>query len=39
MMVCEEIRLVKPTLELKNEALEYRQEHFDFGEPVIIFCS
>ena len=34
-MVCEEIRLVKPTLELKNEALEYRQEHFDFGEQVI----
>ena len=34
-MVYEEIRLVKPTLELKNEALEYRQEHFDFGEQVI----
>lgn len=31
----EEIRLVKPTLELKKEALEYRQEHFDFGEQVI----
>ncbi len=34
-MVCEEIRLVTPTLGLKNEALEYRQEHFDFGEQVI----
>ena len=35
MMGCEEIRLVKPTLGLKNKALEYRQEHFDFGEQVI----
>ena len=34
-MVCEKIRLVKPTLERKNEALEYRQEHYDFGEQVI----
>lgn len=34
-MVHEEIRLVKPTLELRKEALEYRQEHFDFGEQVI----
>ena len=34
-MAHEEIRLVKPTLELKKEALEYRQEHFDFGEQVI----
>ena len=31
----EKIRLVKPTLELKKEALEYRQEHFDFGEQII----
>lgn len=29
------IRLVKPTLELEKEALEYRQEHFDCGEQVI----
>lgn len=35
MMVHEEIRLVKPTLALKDKALEYRQEHFDFGEQVI----
>lgn len=34
-MVYEKIRLVKPTLELKDKALEYRQEHFDFGEQVI----
>lgn len=34
-MVYEEIRLVKPTLGLKDKALEYRQEHFDFGEQVI----
>ncbi len=34
-MAHEKIRLVKPTLELKKEALEYRQEHFDFGEQVI----
>lgn len=34
-MVHEEIRLVKPTSELREEALEYRQEHFDFGEQVI----
>lgn len=34
-MTCEEIRLVKPTLELEKEALKYRQEHFDFGEQVI----
>lgn len=35
MMEYEKIRLVKPTLELKKEALEYRQEHFDFGEQII----
>jgi len=34
-MALEEIRLVKPTSELEKEALEYRQEHFDFGEQVI----
>lgn len=34
-MVYEEIRLVKPTLGLKDKALEYRQEHFDFGKQVI----
>ncbi len=34
-MTHEEIRLVKPILELKREALEYRKEHFDFGEQVI----
>ena len=34
-MSCEEIRLVKPALKLKNEALKYRQEHFDFGEQII----
>lgn len=34
-MVHEEIRLVKPTSELRKEALEYRQEHFDFGEQII----
>ncbi len=34
-MAHEEIRLIKPTLKLEKEALEYRQEHFDFGEQVI----
>ncbi|MCI9252193.1 MAG: GNAT family N-acetyltransferase [Lachnospiraceae bacterium] len=34
-MVYEEIRLVKPALELKDKALEYRQEHFDYGEQII----
>ncbi|MGI6499648.1 MAG: GNAT family N-acetyltransferase [Anaerostipes sp.] len=34
-MAQEELRLTKPTLELEKEALEYRQEHFDFGERVI----
>ena len=29
------IRLVRPTLELKSKALEYRQEHFDNGENII----
>lgn len=35
MMAYEEIRLVKPSLGLKDKALEYRQEHFDFGEQII----
>lgn len=30
-----EIRLVRPTLELKTKALEYRQEHFDNNEFII----
>ena len=34
-MAYEEILLVKPTIKLEKEALEYRQEHFDFGENVI----
>ena len=34
-MAYEEIRLVKPSLGLKDKALEYRQEHFDFGEQII----
>ncbi|MCI9125119.1 MAG: GNAT family N-acetyltransferase [Eubacterium sp.] len=34
-MAHEKIRLVKPNLELKDQALAYRQEHFDFGEQVI----
>jgi len=29
------IKLVVPTIELKDEALEYRQEHFDNGENII----
>lgn len=31
----DKLLLIKPTLSLKNEAIEYRQEHFDFGEYVI----
>lgn len=47
-MAREEIRLVRPTLKQESEALEYWQEHFDFGEQVIngselfdryLFCS
>ncbi|MDK2807804.1 MAG: hypothetical protein PWP24_538 [Clostridiales bacterium] len=30
-----EIILVRPSLELKDKAIEYRQEHFDFGETII----
>lgn len=29
------IRLIRPTLEYKTKALEYRQEHFDNGEKII----
>lgn len=31
----DEIQLVRPTLLLEKEALDYRQEHFDCGENVI----
>ena len=31
----DKLQLVKPTLSLKNEALNYRQEHFDYKEYVI----
>lgn len=30
-----DISLVKPTIELKEKALNYRQEHFDYGEKII----
>ncbi|MEL7598325.1 MAG: GNAT family N-acetyltransferase, partial [Clostridiaceae bacterium] len=30
-----DIKLVRPTLELKDKALEYRKEHFDNGELII----
>ena len=29
------LRLVRPTFELKEAALQYRQEHFDYGETII----
>ncbi len=29
------IKLVEPTIQLKEKALEYRKEHFDFHEYVI----
>lgn len=29
------IKLVRPTIELKDQALDYRQEHFDHNESVI----
>ena len=29
------IRLVRPTIEMKQKALEYRKEHFDNGEMII----
>ena len=31
----DKINLVRPSIELKQQALEYRKEHFDFGETVI----
>ncbi len=34
-MIQEEIRLVKPTSNMKEAALKYRQEHFDYGEQII----
>jgi predicted acetyltransferase len=30
-----DLMLVRPTLELKEKALNYRQEHFDYGEMII----
>ena len=30
-----EITLVRPNIEMKQKALEYRQEHFDNGEMII----
>lgn len=30
-----DIALVRPTLELKEKALEYREEHFQYGEKII----
>ena len=35
MVSSDKLQLVKPTLSLKNEALNYRQEHFDYEEYVI----
>ena len=29
------ITLVRPTIEMKHKALEYRKEHFDNGEKII----
>lgn len=29
------LKLVRPTLEWKEEALQYRQEHFDNNETII----
>ena len=29
------ITLVRPTIEMKQKALEYRKEHFDNGEMII----
>ena len=31
----DKIILVTPNIQLKSKALDYRQEHFDFGETVI----
>lgn len=30
-----DICLIRPTLELKEKALDYRQEHFQYGEMII----
>ena len=30
-----DIRLVRPNLELKEKALAYRKEHFEYGEMII----
>lgn len=30
-----DISLVRPTIDLKEKALDYRQEHFDYGEKII----
>lgn len=30
-----DIKLIRPTLELKSRALDYRKEHFDNGEFII----
>lgn len=30
-----DISLIRPTIELKEKALNYRQEHFDYGEKII----
>ena len=35
MVSSDKLQLVKPTLSLKNEALNYRREHFDYEEYVI----
>lgn len=37
-----DIYLVRPTLERKEKALEYREEHYAYGENIIygsLFCS
>ena len=34
MVSSDKLQLVKPTLSLKNEALNYRQEHFDYERQV-----
>ena len=33
--MADKIVLVRPTIELKAQAMEYKKEHFDFGETVI----
>lgn len=34
----DKINLICPSKELEQQALEYRREHFDFGESVISVC-